>query len=250
MASKDFIYPTDRELSKKVLNSGTVKSFLKIILEEQLDDINLYIHDASEHRLGADDPAVGYLREGCELFGVETLPPVYLTRSYQYEICCTGYDKPIIQIPNLLLEKADRELLRGRMMAAAAAIKAEHHKLQFLMWILQNFGNIIPIPFAATAAQGLLNEWYRAQYYTRDRAFYIATKNKELSLKNVLYGEISPEILDHFHFENNGTYEAQVDDFFRINGAVDSVAKINAFFQCEDWLPMRYRELQKYCKEN
>jgi len=247
MTKMDYIHPLDREMADKVLNSSLVKGFLGTIFDEHLDDINVYVHSASLYQLD-NHPAVEYLREGCKLFGVDEQPPVYVVRSYQYDVICTGYEKPVIQIPDIFLENADNDILRGRMMAMAAAVKAGHHKLKFLLWTLQNFGSIIPIPFATTAMRGLLYEWYRAQYYTYDRAFYLSTKNMELSLKNILFGEISPDILENFEFGDNDTYDSQVESFFKSNNIVEGLASINAFFQHESWLPARYRELKKYCK--
>lgn len=247
MTNIDFIHPLDREMSKKVLNSGLVKGFLETIFNEQLDDINMYIHSASMYRIEEDHPAVQYLCEGCEMFDISDIPPVYVVRTYQYDVIYTGFEKPIIQIPDILLENANMDILRGRMMASAAAIKAEHHKLKFLLWTLQNFGGVIPIPFATTAMRGLLYEWYRAQYYTYDRAFYLSTKNAELSLKNILFGEISSDILENFEFGSIGTYDEQVERFFQSNNLIEGLASVNAFFQHESWLPARYKELKKFC---
>lgn len=249
MKTANFIHPLDREMADKVLNAGVIKGFLNTIFDQQLDEINLYIHSASEQLLPEDHPAVTALQEGCRLFGLETVPPVYVTRTYRYDVVCTGYDHPVIQIPHQLLEDPDPAILRGRMMAAAASVKAGHHKLTFLIWILQNFGSVIPIPFATTVMRGLLYEWYRAQFYTLDRAFYIATGDAALSLKNVLYGEVSPELLNNFRFGTDDTYAEQVERFYQADSVVDGIAGISAFFQCESWLPARYRQLQKYCKE-
>lgn len=249
MQSFDFIHPLDFEMSEKVLNNYLVKKILTTIFDEQLDDINCYIHNTSEYKLDADHPAMKYLKEGCILFGVNEPPPIYITRTYQYDLICTGYNKPVIQIPNLLLENANERILRGRMMSAAASIKANHHKLQLLIWIIQNLEGVIPVPFATTAIRGFLYEWYRAQFYTADRAFYIATSDIELSLKNILYGNICSDILNNFEFtDTNNTYEAQVTNFFNSNTLIGEISKLNAFFQCESWLPARYRELQKYHK--
>lgn len=248
MTKNNFIHPTDREMSNKILNSGLIKTFLKTVFDEQLDEINSYIHGASLYQLEEEHPVMNYLREGCELFELEYVPAVYVVRSYQYDIDYSGFEKPIIQIPDILLKNADEDILRGRMMAAAAAIKAEHHKLKFLIWTLQNFGSIVKIPFATTAMRGLLYEWFRAQFYTYDRAFYLSTKNAELALKNILYGEISSDILENFDFGANGTYDNQVESFFHADNVVQGLASLNAFFQCESWLPARYKELKKFCR--
>lgn len=241
-----YIHPEEKILVDKIYHFAGMNQILDIIVDEKLDDINRFIYSASSFQLPNEHKAVRYLEEGCELFGVDTVPPVYLKRSYYADISPMGYNTPVIIVPDVLVDKAPDALLRGRMMAAAASIKAGHQKLTFLIWFIDNFKGIIKIPGVGAALDALLYEWMRTQEYTMDRAFYLATEDKELSLKNILYGEIPDSILNNFHFGSNGTFNKQVEDFKKPTGATGTAAKVIGYLQKETWLPERYSELKKF----
>lgn len=245
-----YIHPEEKILRDKIFHFAGVNKILDIIVDENLDDINRFIYSASSFRLPREHKTVQYLEEGCKLFGVDIVPPVYLKRSYYADISCMGYNNPVIIVPDVLVNNAPDALLRGRMMATAASIKAGHQKLSFLIWFIDNFKGIIKIPGVGTALDALLYEWMRTQEYTLDRAFYLATKDSELALKNILYGEIPDRILNNFQFGPNGTFDKQVEDFKKPIGAAGTASKVIGYLQKETWIPERYSELKKYMYSN
>lgn len=241
-----YIHPEEKILVDRIYRLAGVNKILDIIMDEDLDNINRFIYSASSFQLPKEHKAVQYLEEGCRLFGVDTIPPVYLKRSYYTDISCVGYNIPVIVVPDVLVDKAPDALLRGRMMAAAASIKAGHQKLTFLIWFVDNFIGAIKIPGMGTALNALLYEWTRTQEYTMDRAFYLATENKELALKNILYGEIPDVILNNFRFGPNGTFDKQVEDFKKPIGTTGTISKVVGYLQKETWIPERYSNLKQY----
>lgn len=245
-----YMHPEESILVDKIYHFAGVKQILDIIVDENLDDINRFIYSASSLQLPESHKAVRYLKEGCALFGVDTVPPVYLKRSYYADISCMGYSTPVIVVPDVLVDKAPDVLLRGRMMAAAASVKAEHQKLSFLIWFIDNFKGIIRIPGAGAILDALLYEWVRTQEYTLDRAFYLATEDPELALKNILYGEIPDAILNNFKFGPNGTFDRQVEAFQKSTGITGTASKVISYLQKETWIPERYSELKKYMYNN
>lgn len=245
-----YMHPEESVLRDKIFHFAGVNKILDIIVDENLDEINRFLYSASSFQLTREHKAVRYLEEGCKMFGVDTVPPVYLKRSYYADVSCLGYNSPVILVPDALVEKAPDALLRGRMMAAAASIKAGHQKLTFLIWFIDNFKGVMKIPGAGAALDALLYQWVRTQEYTLDRAFYLATEDSELALKNILYGEIPDRILDHFQFGPKGTFDKQVEDFHRNTGAVGTASKVIGYLQKETWIPERYSELKKYISGN
>lgn len=241
-----YIHPEEKVLADKIYHLVGINKILDTIVREKLDDVNRYIYSAASVRLTKTHKAVQYMEEGCKLFGVDIVPPVYLKRSYYADITCQGYNNPVVILPDVLVDNAPDDLLRGRMMAAAASIAAGHHKLELLIWFIDNFKGIITIPGIGTALDVLLYEWLRTQEYTLDRAFYVATEDQELSLKNILYGEIPDSILNNFHFGTNGTFEKQVEAFKKPIGTTGTVSKVLGYLQKETWIPERYSELKKY----
>lgn len=248
--TSQFVHPREEILSQNIYNTIGIKNILKIIAQEELDNVCRYIYSSSAVRLPSDNAAVVSLTEGCALFGVEKDVPVYLERDYYSDVKITGFNEPIVIVSDELLRNAPEPILRGRMMAAAASIKAEHNKLFFLTWLLDNFKGIIPIPGLDIGISSVLYEWDRVQEYTSDRAFYLATEDRELALKNILYGEMPNSILENFTFERGGTFEAQVDAFHNADGVAGLAGNLAKWFQMQSWLPERYSQLQKFIDQN
>lgn len=245
----DYVHPLDHQLKEKILGSSAVKKSIDIFFEQKLDDINRYIYSATNLCITNTNPISEYLLESCKLFGVSELPNIYLCHDYQFDVRCSGYDKPVIIIPDILLKNADNSILYGRIASAAASIAAEHNKMEFLIWIMENFAGAVDIPFAATVIRGMLYEWSRAQCYTSDRAFFLATKDYELSLKNILFGEVPMIILSNFTFGDDDTFESQVQDFYRMEKITDIISVMNNLTSCEVWIPARYKELKAFYAE-
>lgn len=245
----DFVHPLDYQLKEKILSTSVVKKAIGIFFEQKLDDVNRYIYSATNMCLTNIKPIGEYLYRSCSIFGLSEIPNVYLCHDYQFDIRCVGYNKPIIVIPDILLKNADSSILFGRIASAVASIVAEHNKMEFLIWIMENFSGIIDIPFATIAIRGMLYEWSRAQSYTTDRAFLLATKDYELSLKNIIFGEVPMNTLSNFIFGEKDTFDNQVQDFYRMEKLTDIISVMNNLTSCEVWIPARYKEIKEFYTE-
>lgn len=243
---QDYVHPMDRELSEKIGNLPLVRQLLDMVYREKLDAVNFYLYNSSCIKLPADHIAVAGFQAGCRRFGVEVPTHVYVVRSYDFDVKIAGYSEPVVLVPSRLIREGDDKLVSGRTAAAAAAVAAGHHKLEFLLWIYENLSGLIHIPVLGAAAEGLINEWHRSRQYTLDRAFLLSTENYPLSLKNILYGVVPEEALNRFEFGENDTYAAQVKEFYRKENAIDILTSIGSILQYEIWLPARYEELRKY----
>ena len=242
----DFVHPMDRELSERIVNLPLVKQLLDVVFKENLDNVNFYLYNSSCLRLPTDHIAVVGFHAGCQRFGVEVPEYVYVVRSYDFDVKVVGYSEPVVLVSSRLLLEGDESLISGRTAAAAAAIAAGHHKLEFLLWIYENFSGLIGIPVLNMAAESLISEWNRSRQYTLDRAFLLFTQNYPLSLKNILYGIVPEEVLDRFIFGEDDTYSVQVKEFYRKETAIDILTSIYSVLQYEIWIPARYEELRKY----
>ena len=241
-----YIHPMDRALMSKIIGFPAVKKIMDKVFTEGLDEVSDYLYSVSGVQLPPEHPACQALKEGCSLFGVSPVPPVYTVRTYDLEVLCGGYSHPVVQLPQNLLDAGDEAILRGRMMAAAAAIAAGHHKISFLLYLIENFSGISGIPGVDLLVKGTLNEWLRARRYTLDRAFYLATGDYVLSLKNVLFGEVPMDMLAQFSFQaGQDTYRHQAEEYARMEKVTDAMSGVMAFLQAESWLPPRYDELKK-----
>ena len=246
---KQYAHPLDQQLIDKIFSSAAGKSLVDFIMQNNIDDVCDYALGSSYARLPNDSPLYRYLSEGQELFGSTQVHSVsvYVTRQYEYEIAYNGYNHPAILVPDVLLKRNDPDILRARMIAAAAAIAMEHHKLEFLVWLLDTLSGNIPLPLMPEVVKGFLNEWYRCRYYTTDRAIWLATKDEVLSTRNILYGRIPFEMLDTFQFGiNRYTFFAQVEELRNACGLGGTASRILQMLQKESWLPNRYIELTNF----
>lgn len=244
-----FIHPKDKSVRNKIYQSDTIKQIMDYIFSEGLDEINTYVYRSSYVRLPKNHKVWNYLDEGRRLFKVNESLDICLRRDYNLDVKCTGYNHPVILLPDSLLKAENDEILRIRVMAVAAAVRAEHHKLDFLVWFLEHTGGQINKFFIGPMLERYLLSWKRASNYTTDRAAFIACQNEEIAFKNILFGKIPKSELEKFDFGVNGTFSGQTKEFFSQNGLMDIASSLYGAFQLETWLPKRYYELQKFITE-
>lgn len=247
---KTCAHPMDRAVMEKIFQNPAIKNLMHFVSENRLDDICDAALENSYARLPENHLVYQWLKEGQTLFGGSAIRAVYVTREYEYDTFYHGYSHPVVIVPTYLIQKGDNKILRARMLADAAAIAMEHHKLEFLIWVLDTLSGSIPVPLIPEVAHGALYEWLRSRRYTTDRAVWLATGDLSLSLKNILYGRVPFEMLDRFCFgEERDTFLTQVEELEQAKGVSSFASKILGTIQKESWLPNRYSELIKYVKE-
>lgn len=243
-------HPMDRAVMENIFQSQAIKKLIHFVSENRLDDICDAALENSYARLPAHDPMYQWLKEGQALFGGSEIRAIYVTREYMYDTSYHGYTHPVVIVPENLILQGDQQILWARMLADAAAVAMDHHKLEFLIWVLDTLSSSIPLPLVPDAAHAALYEWYRSRRYTTDRAVWLATGDLSLSLRNILYGRVPFEMLEKFSFgQEQDTFLAQVEDLEQAKGISGLASKIVGMVQKESWLPNRYSELIKYVKE-
>lgn len=239
-----YAHPVDISIIEKIFTAHVSASLVGTVMDNDLDGVYDYALENSYARLPRSDLAWKYIDEGHELFGGSPIRAVYVTREYEYDVVCKGYNHPAVLVPYTLLERDNREIIRARMLSTAAAAAMEHHKLEFMLWLFETMGGSVPLPVIPDMFRGLLYEWYRCRRYTTDRAVYLATGRLSLALQNILYGQIPFEMLDSFTFGGkNDTFLAQVRELEAVGGLSGAASKLIGIFQKESWLTSRYREL-------
>lgn len=240
----------DRAVMERIFQNQAIKNLIHFVTKNRLDDICDAALENSYARLQGNHPIYQWLQEGQTLFGGSVVRAVYVTREYEYDTFYHGYSHPVVIVPMCLIQQGDSEILRVRMLADAAAIAMEHHKLEFLIWVLDTLSGSIPIPLVPEAAHAALYEWFRSRRYTTDRAVWLATGDLSLSLRNILYGRVPFEMLEQFCFgKERDTFLAQVEELEQAKGVSALASKILGMIQKESWLPNRYSELMKYARE-
>lgn len=243
-----YVHPLDGGMTDKILRFQPLKAWMDGKFQDELDDVCDFVHSASCVRLPKEHALYRELDRACQMFQVKARPALYVKRDYGLALSCVGYHGPAILIPSSMLERGEPPILAGRLSAQVAAIAAGHHKLGFVMWVLENMDGVIPVPFAQEALLGMLYEWNRCRIYTTDRAFYLATGDYALTLRNILYGEVPDEILDGFTFGHGktDTFLPQVERFMENGDIVDMASNLYGFLRKDSWMPKRYDEISRY----
>ncbi|MBE8952139.1 MAG: pyridoxal-phosphate dependent enzyme [Quinella sp. 1Q7] len=167
-----------------------------------------------------------------------------------FDVECAGYNEPIIILPDVLLERNDREIIQARLFAAAGAIAANHHKLGFIVWVAETLGGVANFPLVRQIADGLLYEWSRARKFTHDRAILSATGDLPLTLRNILYGVVPFDVLDNFQFGGeDDSFREQLERYRRNDNPAQMLGKAFSFFSDYAWLPRRYEEVLEFYRK-
>lgn len=241
---KENAHPMDLMLMDKIFASEWYRKTIDMICETSLDATCDNLLHCSYAPVPKDSSIYLYLKEGKDLFNVGNIRDVYCTREYSFEVCSRGFTNPALIIPQELINKWDEKIIRARVLAGVASIAMEHHKLEFMLWILENMGGTVPVPFVSSAVHGFLYEWYRSRKYTMDRAVLLATQDISLTLKNILYGEVPFDILNNMRFGTaNDSFMPQIQLTNNRNGLSGIASKCLGVFQAYDWLPDRYQKV-------
>ena len=134
----DYLHPMDKVLSAQILGFPVIKQLLDYVHKQKLDDVNYYLYNSSCIKLPSEHPAVAAFRDGKERFGVTADDNVFVVRDYNFDVRVFGYSNPVVLVSSRLLEENRAFLLKERVAVAAASIAAQHHKLDFLLFIYNN----------------------------------------------------------------------------------------------------------------
>lgn len=237
-------HPMDLMLMDKIFASDWYHKTLDQMYENSFDETCSRLMKCSYAPIPGNSYIYVFLEEAKRLFGVDNLSEVYSTREYNFEVYTRGFNTPVLIVPQELILKGDKDIIRARIMAGVASVAMEHHKLEFTLWMLENMGGTVPIPFVSTAVRGFLYEWYRSRKYTMDRAVLLATNDISITLKNILYGEVPFDVLNRMKFgTRDDDFLKQVEKVNDLKGLSGVISKSLGIFQAYDWLPDRYQKV-------
>ena len=242
-----YLHPLEKAAAARIVGLSKMTAWMESNLGGSMDSVNRYVCSSSSLRIPEGRHVRRLAEDAAKRFGLETLPELYLTRTFSYEIQLGGYEFPTLTLPSVLLEQADELILRCRLSAAMAGVRAGHHRMEYLLWLTENMAGTVPIPFAGQSVCTLLYQWQRAMVYSRDRAAFLGTGDLESALRNILFGVVPAETLRNFRFGEEGTFDAQV---VRYRGGLleKTLGALGSIMQNYAWLPERYRLLTEFAK--
>ena len=186
------------------------------------------------------------LERACEMFGLETCPKVFVTRNYREMVFVRGVNNPFIIFSSEYLKKLDDETLFGILAGQVAGIRCKHHTIFFITWGLEFAASVVPA--GSIVVSGIVNEWLRNRWFTYDKTFALATKNRALSLRQVLLNVMPKNILDQMALgTNQDAFFEQAENFVNMTNRQANIRSVVSKFSDKDWLPERFVELKKFC---
>ena len=248
---KDFQHEKDSSMASEIFNSAVAQAALKELQKLNFERVYTYLYAASCPQLTAKTSPTLYrnLERACEMFGLDKVPKVFVTRNYREMVSVIGVSDPCIIFSAEYLRKLDEETLFGILAGQVSAIRCEHHRIVYIAWALEFAASYLP--GGSIAAGKLINDWKRSRYFTYDRAFALATGNRALSLRQILINVVPQKILDKMELGTNFDAFAEQVDFF-LNGMSNvqtGLREAVQVFSDKDWLPLRYNEINKFFNE-
>lgn len=249
----DFQHEEDSNMASNIFNSTVVQAILRQLQQSNIERIYTYLYAASCPQLTEKTSPTLYrnLIRACELFGLNKVPKIFVTRNYREMVSAIGVSEPFILFSSEYLRKLDKETLFGILAGQVAAIRCEHHRIVYIAWALEFGASYFPLPGSSVAVGALINNWKRSRYFTYDRAFALATGNRTLSLRQILINVVPQQILDKMEFGTDcDMFAAQVEFFIKgMSNAQSGFRKAVELFSDKDWLPLRYNEINKFFNE-
>ena len=248
---EEFQHERDSSAASSILNHSVATQILNTLQNTGLENVYTYLYESSCPQLTEKNAPRLFqnLEHACELFGLKKRPKIFIMRNYREMVSLRGVSNPFIIFSSEYLKKLDNETLLGILSGQIAGIRCQHHTLFYLMWGL-DFASAF-IPAGSLIIAPFINEWKRNRFFTYDKAFALATKNRTLSLRQVLINSVPRNILDKM---NSGTEQdifiAQANRFVNeMNTNQARIKDVVSRFSEKDWLPERYTELKKFFDE-
>lgn len=238
-----YVFPGDEAAMEAVNKVPGLSKVLSFISKNSLEKMSSIMYSASLLQITESTaPKIyGFYREAAEAFGLDKMPEIYLQRDYNYETVVMGIENPIIIINSALLDDMSEDMLRVFLSSDIAGIQAGHGKLNFILWILRMFGNMLPIPKEILLAP--LLQWTKQKYYTYDRARMIYCDDFDLVTKLIGYGEAPADIMDKLTLDER---IEQGREFMEISGMQSIIKTTITLSELKPWNSMRLIELSNW----
>ncbi len=245
---RDFQHPSDREAVQAVMAVPGVQKLLQYISKHSVERTYSFINNSSRMKVTRQMSPMIFemLDEAAGMYGMNTIPDVYLERAYEYKVTLEGINSPHIIFTTSLLEGMDERQLWPVIASEFAGIQANHGTIKFIDTLIQTVKGALP--FGIDQALGLtLNNWYRTKAYTYDRAILLAFEDFELASQHILLGEAPDEVLESIGLDQpDNPYLEQTIDFLQRSGAEGIYQKLATAFTKNQWAASRYYELYKW----
>lgn len=179
---EDFSHPDD---------TAALRSMMKL---KAVDKVMGYIEDKSNQlfirmatlgtcvRLTEENaPEVyGILEDVCSILDYDTIPELYTMRSFGIDISPSGVDKPVLVVPDFVLNHYDKDLLYFDFGRAVTRLKSGHLKFYIAANMLISMTASVGV--VSDAVKLAFANWMRKSELTADRGGLLACQNYRVAM--------------------------------------------------------------------
>lgn len=244
----DFQHPADRRVSQLLLSQPAFKKALEYISKNSLERMLACIYRSSMAQLTPKTaPKIcRMLEEACEMFGVDTMPEVFLERRYLTAVEMIGIEKPMILISTELLRQMDERQQWGMIASEVSGIPNGFGEIKFVEWLCSSSGLV---PFQISQPLGMFfQNWHKYLQFSYDRGTLIALGDFNEAMRSILTGEVPAEILKKMEFNDpECDYMKQSREFLEKTGHwTEKVRDYKAIVEAGVYYAARYMNLYQF----
>lgn len=243
IAAEIFLHPGDEAAIQAIRKISGFEKVLEFISKNSLERIYDIQWSSSYFQLTRENSPRVYnmYQRICSAFGVERMPKLFLSRTYDYENTVIGITNPCILISSSALDSMNEKELETYLVADIAGLVAGHGTYNMIDRLLQEFGSLFPIAQEIISFQ--LNTWAKQRYYTYDRARMLYSDDYNTVMRLIGYGEAPQKIMENTDIEDK---IEQARAFSRISGIQASAKTLLAVNKSKPWNSMRVAELYNW----
>ena len=244
----DYQHPSEKKTVERLTHLPGFTKILEFISKYSIEKTYHLMNDSSLMKISKEmSPKIHQMvEEAAEMFEVDKIPDIYMERDYDMKVRLDGVESPFIVFSSSILEAYDDDMLWALVSSEIGGIKVNFSEIKFVDKMINIARGMFP--FGVDAAVVIaLNDWYRCNAYTYDRAFLMACENFEMAAKHILYGETDVHTLDNIHLdEQENDYYLQAKEFLQRCGGEGIYQKLSTVFSKSQWSASRYIELYNW----
>lgn len=235
---EQFAHPDDTAMLNSLKKIKAVDKFFSFV-EDQNNNLFLRMNTLGNciRITEAGEPRIYKLvREVCDTLDYPTVPEIYSTRSYKIDVDSSGVDKPMIVLPDFIMNNYDDALLRFTIGRAVTRLKSESLKFYVAAKVMIMATSNIDL-LSDSVRLGVAN-WMRKAELTADRGGLLACQNLKTSMA-FLFNKAGMPIQE----AKNVPYMDYIKEY-KIESNLAKFGKgIQTFFDTDGWANDRIIEL-------
>ena len=238
LSVNDFAHPEDNAAVNSLMKIRAIDKLMSAIEEKSNQIFIRMVTLGNCVRLTEqnDPKTFSAVRKVCDVLDYESLPEIYTHRNYEIDVEPNGVDKPVLIIPDFVVNNFDTNLLYFTIGRAVTRLKSGY--LKFFIAAKLMLLTTDSIPFLSDAVKLALANWLRKSELTADRGGLLACQSFQTAVRFLLCKAGMPI---------KETKTVKIHDYideYKIDGGLAKMGKnVQTLTNCAGWANDRILEL-------